>query len=239
MAGVNVDPRDLQQPHLAARFVCDPRTGEIVGIALRNPRSWQWEFMRLEGEVEREFRATAISMFVDEFFRVVGVVPGPETRVDEVVSVVRAVLEPQTILLRLCNAVAQAIACHLQLAPLAPWFGKLAENALAYLLPDDGEGWPSKTLRGLAVVYDISGNQFTPTVRDYTADALADVLQSKTAGITSTELNDRVSLVVGPSDLIDDYEPGGLYIDPGYLPELTRHSPVEEPQRGPGNIGRL
>jgi hypothetical protein len=181
--------------------------------------------------------------------KVVGVPPDSATDVDKIVSVVATVLSPRTIMLRLCNAAVQAVACHFLLAPLAPTLGKLAEDALATFLPEDRYGKAVAALPVLAVGYDIGSNQLTATVQDYAAGKLADVVNAETAGITPSELDtvpdERKSprSIVSSQDLeaFEDVQPGSLPAVSGPGGLTMKCLPIDEPTRddGPGVIGGL
>ena len=232
----------------SVHVVYDMRTGEVVGVAIKTPGVWEWEFVRLEGEVGRVFRQVAVGLFADTFAKVVGVAPDPATAVDEVVSVVAPILDRRTIMLRLCNAAVQAVVCHLQLASFAPALGKMAEDILAALLPEDRFGKMVAGLSSLAVAVDIGSNQLTATVQDYAAGKLADVARAETAGITPSELDamsvesEPPRLVVSSWDLEDLEnvpEPGGLPRIEDLGEPVVRRSLVDGPTHddGPGRIG--
>lgn len=170
------------------RLVSDLGSGKLAGIGFKGPGDWNWDEVRLEEPAGRLFRETAISLITQQITQVAPGVTLP-SGLDDALNGASAVLSPQIVLGKLANAAAQAVACHLGLAHIAPAAGKVAEQVVISL-PSPG-GMQTKALglaRAGAVAYDLEDGHLTATVRDFIADKLNGRVSDLTRGVTPPEI---------------------------------------------------
>lgn len=67
---------------------------EVMGIAIKNPRTWAWEITRLEGDAQRTFRQTGIDPLVGAVASELRCGIDPASGLGAVLDVVQEILHP-------------------------------------------------------------------------------------------------------------------------------------------------
>lgn len=122
--------RRPDRPHVV--LVLDLDRATLKGTAVWNPKTGQLGTVsKAEDAVIAALRETladtSAQAAVDKLWPVRAPSPGLAD-LDTAVTALQAVLEPQTLLLKMINATARIAAAHAGMALVAPWVGQFAEN---------------------------------------------------------------------------------------------------------------
>jgi hypothetical protein len=191
--------------------VYDVGQDEVIGVAVRTSRPFEWRTIRFEGTVERVFRTAAIRLAAAS---VGDPGPDPATVPDEAATMAGFALSPGRLV-----EVAYKAAVHVAAYSLVPGFPaavveRIAEAALAEVLPKRHER-AIRTIEVLAVAYDIEQGRQTELVEKLTLGELAGAVEKTTAGIPEPAAIEepKPARVLSPQEfrrMRGPADPGGL-----------------------------
>lgn len=234
-----------------ARLVYDVGRDEVVGVAVRTSRPFEWRTIRFEGPVERVFRTAAIKLAAAS---VGDPAPDQATVADEAATLAGFALSPGRLV-----EVAYKAAVHVAAYSLVPGFPaamveRVAEAALAEVLPKRHER-AIRTVEVLAVAYDIEQGRQTELVEKLTLGELAGAVEKATAGIPEPAVIEEPARMLSPREfrrMRRPAEPDGLprpgtelrqpappAPSPPRPPDRTIDEPGRRRLRDPGDFDKL
>lgn len=219
-----------EQQLRGARLVYDVGQDEVVGVAVRTSRPFEWRTIRFEGPVERVFRTAAIKLAAAS---VGDPAPDQATVPDGAATMAGFALSPGRLV-----EVAYKAAVHVAASSLVPGFPaavveRIAEAALAEVLPKRHER-AIRTIEVLAVAYDIEQGRQTELVEKLTLGELTAAVEKATAGVPEPAVLEepRPARMLSPQEFRRMRGPDG----PSALPRPgaeTRQPPPPPPPPDP------
>jgi hypothetical protein len=112
------------------------RTGEIVGAGVWHPKSGTYKIVRSDGPFDARVRDEFAHLIAQDIAAALW--PGPSTGMRLPASVAQALPDPQTLVIRLIGAIAQAAAIHAGFPPaVAKMVGQVAQDLSSKLFGQD------------------------------------------------------------------------------------------------------